>query len=211
MYQRLSSRSLILTDFSILEDGIDQSREMIEVRRTIFFSLLTGREVSIDDLVVDFGEEVIPRIEELVDGGLAILDEEHATIVGAEGVSLEETSHRLSIGGTDLYTWCAFDILGIPSALKVDAHGVTNCPTCGRELRFSSQAGVFDGLASDGELVGFWPNSQGPVVENFCPSALIYCSIEHLKIHKGEIFEGSALPIDDLARRGEVTWRIFCN
>lgn len=204
-----SYRRFNLTDFSILEAGIDKSDEMIGVRRYIFSSLLDGRGVSIDGLVDFFGEEVIPRIEELVDGGVAILDGERALIVGAEGITLAETAHRLSIGDVDLYTWCAFDIVGIPAALKVDSLGVTNCVTCGRELRFDAAKGNFD-LGSEGErIVGFWPNASGPVVTNFCPSALIYCSIDHLRAHKGESFDGQALPIEDLASRGEITWRIF--
>ncbi len=204
-----SYRRLNLTDFSILEAGIDKSDEMVEVRRAIFSSLLDGRVVSIDDLVDSFGEEVIPRIEELVDGGVAILDNERALIVGAEGISLAETAHRLSIGDISLYTWCAFDIVGIPAALKVDSRGVTNCPTCGRELRFDASRGSFDLGSEDERIVGFWPNSSGPVIANFCPSALIYCSIDHLREHRGGSFDGQALPIEDLASRGEVTWRIF--
>ncbi len=182
---------------------------MIELRREIFSSLLRGEAVAIEDLLASFGEVVIPMVEELVDGGVALLDEDRSYIVGAEGVSLQPTSHQLKIGGTDFYTWCAFDIIGIPAALKVDSIGVTHCPGCGKELIFDAKKGDFSGVSLQESIVGFWPNASGPVVENFCPSALIYCSIDHLKDHKGSKFDGQALPIKDLAERGEITWRIF--
>lgn len=198
-----------MTDFSILEAGIDQSSSMIEVRRTIFSSLLDGKAVPLEELLGSYGEAVIPMIEELVDRGVALLDDERSNIVGAEGISLEETAHRLKVGEIELFTWCAFDIVGIPAALKIDSQGVTRCPTCGKELHFDAREGNFEGYAIEGGYVGFWPNSSGSVVENFCPAALIYCSIDHLNQHKGQTFDGQVLPIYDLARRGEVTWRIF--
>lgn len=63
-------------------------------------------------------------------------------LVGVHGLVARETPHRIEHAGGVVHTWCAFDAIGIPAALGIDATAVTTCPACGAELRVTLRNGV---------------------------------------------------------------------
>jgi hypothetical protein len=88
-----------------------------------------------------------PLLAELVDAG-AVLDEAVAhlqargrielsadgRLLAVHGLSHRTTRHRIEHATGRVHTWCAFDAVGIPAGLGINARAVTGCPTCGREL-----------------------------------------------------------------------------
>jgi hypothetical protein len=55
-------------------------------------------------------------------------------LVGIHGVTLRPTRHRFMHDGRNQHTLCAYDSIGIPAALRLDATAHTNCPSCGASL-----------------------------------------------------------------------------
>ena len=60
--------------------------------------------------------------------------DDNGRIVGIAGLSIEPTRHRLDIGETTRWTWCALDAIGILGALRRDATYTTQVPDTDDEL-----------------------------------------------------------------------------
>ncbi|MGI5838793.1 MAG: organomercurial lyase [bacterium] len=107
------------------------------VRRAAFLALRTGRPAALTELSWETGlppAEVRAAARVLSDKGLAVCTANEDAIIGAGGLSLRETCHRLRLEGVDLYTWCAADAVGIPAALAADAVIASACHTCGEPV-----------------------------------------------------------------------------
>lgn len=66
-------------------------------------------------------------------------------IVGVRGLSLVETRDRLTLGGRQLYAWCAVDAVGIPAALGGEARVDSCCHHCGAPLPVALRDGAVAG------------------------------------------------------------------
>lgn len=99
---------------------------------------------------------------------------EGGSITGAAGLSLSHGPHRVEIGGREFRTWCAYDALGIPAALRVDARATTACAVCGINLTVPIHAGE-----PEGEQV-LWMSAGGDDLRrDFCSPTVLLCSEEH--------------------------------
>jgi alkylmercury lyase len=58
--------------------------------------------------------------------------DDHGRIVALAGLSLTPTAHRFTVGGRQLYTWCAWDTLVLPGLLDQPAHVESTCPVTRR-------------------------------------------------------------------------------
>lgn len=180
----------------------------LAVRRAAFRQLLSGRAVAIEEVAAEAGlaGETAREAADLVASvGLAEIDE--GTIIGMDGLTTRRTRHRLAMGGVGLWTWCAYDIVGIAAALGADAVGSTQCGGCGRGIEVVIRTGrPEDGTAA----VGWLPDeSCSNVMAEFCPSALLFCSRSHLDQWRAResIGSGAALDVESLAERGWSDWR----
>ena len=132
----------------------------------------------------------------------------HALRCGTPPRPATSSPHRLLLDGRGLHTWCAFDTLGIPAALDVDAVARSACPTCGAEIVLGLPAG----RPPAGPVVGWWPEApSGPVNEAFCPTASLFCNHEHLDTWRAAhpLEPGVVLSLPELAERGRPTWALF--
>ena len=105
-----------------------------------------------------------------------------------------------------MWTWCAYDIVGIAAALGAEAVGRTQCGACGRPIEVVIREGQPEGQRA----VGWLPDeSCSNVMAEFCPSALLFCSRAHLdEWRTGQATaSGAALDIETLAERGRAFWR----
>ena len=64
--------------------------------------------------------------------------------------SAVETPHRVEAAGRSWFANCAWDALGIPAALRADAHIRSSCPDCGETLELEVRDGR---LARGAELL----------------------------------------------------------
>lgn len=181
--------------------------ETLGLRRTAFNELLSGRPVSLDEVAVaaDLPRETVREAVQLVASvGMAELDGE--TIVGIDGLTTRETRHQMVLNGVALWTWCAYDIVGIAAALAADATGRTECGLCGRSI----EVVVRKGQPDSNSTVGWLPDAScSNVMMEFCPSALLFCTRSHLdewrKTQTGRTL-GRALDVEALAKRGRADW-----
>jgi alkylmercury lyase len=58
-------------------------------------------------------------------------------VVAFSGLSLRPTAHRFTVGGRQLYTWCAWDTLFLPAMLGQSADVESTCPVTGSGVRLS--------------------------------------------------------------------------
>jgi alkylmercury lyase len=179
----------------------------LAVRRAAFRQLLSGRAPSIEQVAPEAGLAYATAREaaELVASvGMAEID--HGTIIGMDGLTTRWTRHRLVVAGVELWTWCAYDIVGIAAALGADAVGSTQCGECRQAIDIVIRKGRPDGGTA---VVGWLPEAScSNVIAEFCPSALLFCSRSHLDtwIAREGIGSGAALDVESLAERGRSDW-----
>lgn len=177
----------------------------LAVRRASFRHLLSGRAVPLEEVAAAAGLSPASAREaaDLV-ASVGMAETDDGTIVGMDGLTTRRTRHRLVLDGVALWTWCAYDIVGIAAALGADAVGSTECGACRRPLEIV----VREGEPEKSTVVGWLPDeSCSNVMAEFCPSALLFCSRAHLEEwRRGGSSSGEALDLSALAERGRTFW-----
>jgi hypothetical protein len=151
------------------------------LRWAAFDRLRTGHPARLSDLAamlhVDHGA-VEAAAGELTAAGLLERDPSER-VVGAHGLTLLATRHRLVLDGVELHTWCALDAIGIPAAYGADADVITTCGWCERTVHVQVKRGL---PAADAAVVLWLPTSAcGNVRDEFCPLANLFCDRDHLE------------------------------
>lgn len=185
----------------------DMPEATLAIRKSAFRFLQRGRPVQIAEaaeaagLTVDIARQAAELVASV---GMAELD--GPTIVGMDGLTTRQTQHQLKLNGVTLWTWCAYDIVGIAAALKANGNGKTRCGMC----RQTIEVVVRDGTPLRSMAIGWLPNeSCSNVMAEFCPSALLFCSHAHVEEWRGKAGGngGEALDLTELAERGRLSWR----
>lgn len=197
----------------LLDRAAPRTPVVDELRRAAFKSLCAGAPAHLSELAATTGHDlaaVREVVAQLVAGGIAAVEGDVAgdpAVVGAEGLTVLVTVHQLVLAGRALHTWCAFDTVGIPAALRVDATAATTCPTCGAAIELVLTAGQ----PPASPVMGWWPEApDGPVNESFCPTASFFCNADHLETWRASAgAAGEALTLPELAERGRVAWSLF--
>ena len=135
-----------MTDFL---DGIDEfldgfTPEERAVSRAVFRRVLEGEATPPETLasILDMTPAAVEAtVARLVERGTVARDPESGDIVGARGLTLAETRHRLTIDGRALHAYCAVDAVGIPVALGRKARVESRCHACGRPLDLTIEQG----------------------------------------------------------------------
>lgn len=199
-----------------LDVAVPRTPHVDAVRRAAFSVLRTGTTPRLASLAAVTGQEidqVRDVVAQLVTAGIATIEGDLAddpAVVGAEGLTVRATAHALILDGEALHTWCAFDTIGIPAALGVDAVARTSCPSCGAPIELVLEGGQ----PPESTAVGWWPlETSGPVNESFCPTANLFCDRSHLDSWRaspvGGTRAGEALPLTALAARGRAMWALL--
>ena len=123
----------------------------LAVRRAAFRQLLSGRPAIIETVADEAGISIDAAREAadlVVSVGMAEVDDE--TIVGMDGLTTRRTRHSLVLDGIELWTWCAYDIVGIAAAVGAEAVGSTQCGACGRPIEVVIREGQPEGNTTGG-------------------------------------------------------------
>jgi len=80
-----------------------------------------------------FGE----RAEAVLAGWPNVNYDEDGRVIAFSGLSLTPTAHRFTVGGRQLYTWCAWDTLFLPAMLGRPADVESTCPVTGSHVRLT--------------------------------------------------------------------------
>lgn len=148
-------------------------------RRHAFTALLTGQTPSIAATAEKASRDA-PAIAQAITWLEAHgqLERDGDVLIGGHGLTHRTTPHTLTIDNRTLHTWCAYDAIAIPTALRATALATTTCPTCHRDLTVL----VHDGHTHDTTMVLWLPT--GPchdTIADFCSHANLYCNPRHLR------------------------------
>lgn len=132
------------------------------VSGALFRALLSGRPVPSGEVASVTGlpaTEAAAALDRLVDRGSVMLDPASGAIVGARGLSLRPTAHRLTLDGRALFAFCAIDAIGIPVALGAEATIESRCAGCRTPLALTVTAGAL--IGADPAVV-IWATGRDP-------------------------------------------------
>jgi alkylmercury lyase len=187
----------------------DRGDPVVEVRRQAFAALLDDRPAKVAQLAA---ASSIPRAE--VEQALASLEAKGALevdgdgrVIGAHGLTRRGTRHEIVTGQRRWHAWCALDAVGIPVALGLDAEVRTVCPACKLEIRLRVHRGAVNSTA--GVPVLWLPGGPcGHVMDDFCASANLFCSAEHLDTWRRGAADppGQPLTLEETADEGRRVW-----
>lgn len=150
-------------------------------------------------------DQIASTLDHLAATGAITLDPTGA-VVAAGGLSVTPAGHRLRLGGRQFWTWCAFDGIGIPAALDLDAILDTQCPHCHQPI----QVAIASGRPPAGSpVVGWLPGGPcGNVQADFCPDANLFCNDAHLTAWRTAADDppGTTASLLQLADTGRRVW-----
>lgn len=179
------------------------------VRRTAFTRLrATAAPVDATTLAAECDltmHEVETALTDLAGAG-TITRSPAGAVIAAGGLSVAPAKHRLRLGGHQFWTWCAFDGIGIPAALELDAVVDTRCPTCGAGLRITIAGG---NPPAGSSVVGWLPGGPCANVQaDFCPEANLFCTEAHRATWRQTAGDppGTAATLYALAETGRQVW-----
>jgi alkylmercury lyase len=131
------------------------------LQRRAFRRLLADRHPVVlaelaHDLQLDAG-----AVQDMAARG-ALRQDDQRRIVGAAGLSVVPDRHQLLLGGEPLWTWCAYDAIGILGALGASGTIISTSPSSGSTI----EVRVSDGHPEAGSTVLFL---AADTYEQWCP------------------------------------------
>jgi hypothetical protein len=178
-----------------------------QLQEAAFHILLhTRKPVTLDHLAARTGDIVgmADGVEELRKSGHIQLDSD-GNIIGALGLTLRSTIHRLSIHDSTLWAWCAFDVLGIFGALRTSGEAVSADPCNGEEIRLK----FADGIPQNTEPTIFMADVQNDrsLCENWCSKVNFFASARSAEVWvEASGLSGSLVSVRDLAPVAAEVW-----
>ncbi len=154
--------------------------------RLAFAAIRSGRRVGPAEIArhADLQPDLVAaELRQLAESGEANLDEA-GQVVAVAGLSLVPARHELELAGQPLHTWCAWDAIGIPAALELDARLRTHCHWCQSHIVVELSKGRIVGEPSallwfpTRPVDGNWRGNPQVV---WCPQANLFCDREQLK------------------------------
>ena len=107
------------------------------IRSAAFRLLLTRVEPISPATLAEFtglaGERVAACLDQLDHGG-RIRRDTQGRVVGSAGLSVVPDRHEIELAGKRLWTWCAYDILGIFGALSASGRASSPSPSGGQPI-----------------------------------------------------------------------------
>ncbi|QYG91827.1 hypothetical protein HC251_04795 [Iamia sp. SCSIO 61187] len=187
---------------------LDGHRDELAVQRAGLAAIRAGQRLTATELGSAAG--LAPeRVQVVID---SLLARQAATVTdgrvdGIAGLTTRPTKHTLTIDGDDRHTWCAFDAVGIPAALGLDAVAATRCGYCHATIVVTFIAGH----APAAEPWGWLPALEScgnQLIDEFCSRADLFCNRGHLQLWHSAAGSppGEPHPLDDLVDIGRATW-----
>lgn len=108
----------------------------------------------------------LETISHALDHWWGIHFDDKGRIIGFWGLTLQPTTHRLSIKGNVLYTWCAWDALFIPLILRATAQIESQCPVRKQPIQLTVTPGQVTTVAPDSAVLSFLTPDSAAVIDN---------------------------------------------
>jgi hypothetical protein len=129
---------------------------------------------------------------------------EGEVLFGVYGLTLKPTQHQLKLRGSSFFTWCAFDIVGIPAALGESAEITGECAHCHSAIRFAIAEGEPPSLPI---VISWLAERCDSIRDQFCPTVNFYCDSAHYEVAmKAGQAPSDSLSLRRAAEMGRVNW-----
>ena len=170
-----------------------------------FHALWRGQTVPVAELSADEPTAVAAAVNHLrARGRIEFSDDDR--VIAVHGLARRATPHRIEYADGAVNTWCAFDAVGIPAAMGIEARAVTQCPTCGQQLTVTLSRGEPGPLP--GAVLWYPEDRCAHLVDDFCSGANLFCSVHHLERWLDDNpAAGRVMTIAEAAELGRETWR----
>jgi len=191
-----------------LKENVETSPEVTSIRSAGFRLLLeTGAPVQKTTWAEKAGLS-LDELDEILTGteakGLVQFDDD-GLLIGVAGLTVEPTTHRITIDGATRYTWCALDVVGIFGALGASGSVHSTDPGTGEAIDISFTDGKPDGDATLFILGGY---DGGDVVADWCPLVNFFASDGDARAWADTNgLEGDIVSIAGIAQDSANMWR----
>jgi hypothetical protein len=169
-----------------------------------FAAVWEGTAMDPAALLADHDGDMKGLVSGLVQRGRCEIDGE-GRLVGIHGLTLRPTRHWFVHSGVTRHTWCAFDAIGIPAALALDAIAHTDCRACRRAL----EVVIVGGEPHRADEVVLWLPAPDVdhLIDGFCATADLYCSSAHLNSSVDvSATPGEVVDLGAAAAKGRAAW-----
>lgn len=174
--------------------------------RELCFAMLLAERRPLDpaEIAAAMGRGDVTAVLDRLAGAGWIDRDPEGRVTGSAGLSLTDGPHRLHLGTTTFRTWCAYDAIGIPAALGLDATVETTCGVCGQPIVVVLASGV--PVAPGTELLWLATRS-GDLRSQFCAPTVLLCGAAHgeswamTRHHAGQLLDLKAATV-----RGAADW-----
>lgn len=133
---------------SELMDMFDQMlatlpKDALPILRAAFFTIRDGQSVTAETLatLTKLDCEIVESVLEKLTERQMVVRGDDEKIVGALGLSLVPTNHRMRLEDRTLYTWCAADTLIFPIVLDADVNIQSRCGLSGEPIEITMHEG----------------------------------------------------------------------
>ncbi len=156
-------------------EGAESGASTQRVAATVYRLLARGRPVSPRHAAA-LAAVPLPEVEAVLEDWGGTRRDDNGDVVAFGGLDLEPTAHAMTIAGTSLYTWCAWDTLFIPLILDVDATVESRTPDGGSVTLTMGPSGVRDLDPGTAVLSLVQPPETGTseVRERFCSQVMLF-------------------------------------
>jgi len=162
-------------DCSLPADDLLQGHREIQAAA---FALLFehDRAATVESIATRAGrshDETSTALAEIEARGMLRRDDQ-GDIVGIGGLTIVPTQHKITIGATTRWTWCALDAVGIIGALGHSGRFTTTVPDSDQPVTIEFNADT----TPDTSAVVFIAEgfADGPVADNWCPTVNLFPS-----------------------------------
>jgi hypothetical protein len=130
--------------------------------------------------------------------------DDRGNVTGSAGLSLSDGSHHLQIRQRTFRTWCAYDALGIPAALRESAQIQTACGMCAAPISLH----ISDGRPTRNEPERLWlAAGRGHPRASFCTPTVLLCGPDHgAEWAQRHDRRGELMSVERAAELGAAAW-----
>jgi len=187
---------------------LDGNTDELAIQRAGLAAIRAGQQLTATELGTAAGLDVA-RSSAVIE---SLLLRQAVTVTdgrvdGIAGLTMRTTKHALGMDGHERHTWCAFDAVGIPAALEVDATANTRCGLCDATIAVTFSAGHTPVSGPWGWLPSM-DCCGNQLIDEFCSAADLFCNRDHLELWQQAAGSppGEALSFGKLVEIGRAVW-----
>jgi alkylmercury lyase len=183
---------------------VEQQRIALDVYRR----LAEGSPVPASEVAERSGVST-HRVDQLLAAWPGVHRDTDGRVVGFWGLTIHRLSptHRLEVGGQELFAWCAWDTLFLPGILDATAHIKSSCPATAEAISLEvSPAGIVR-TSHPGAAVSFLLPDRAfdaDVIQSFCHFVHFFASEEAGRVWTAEHPGTFLLSLDDAFELGKL-------